>query len=204
MTRAAVLLLAAGASARMRGADKLLEDVDGLPVLRRQAKAALGTGAHVIVALAPNRPERAGALEGLPVQSVVVKNAAEGMGASIRTAVAALSPEIRSIAVLPADMPEITASDLGMVLAASAAHPSRIVRAMSSSGAPGHPVVFPSRFIPELSRLAGDEGARAIIQGEDIHPVPLPAQHALTDLDTPEEWESWRAGRQSQEIFYGQ
>ena len=39
-----LVLLAAGASRRMRGADKLLEPVDDEPLLRRQARAALASG----------------------------------------------------------------------------------------------------------------------------------------------------------------
>ncbi len=192
------MLLAAGASARMRGRDKLLERVDGTRVLRRQAKAALDTGAHVIVAMAPDRRERARALAGLQVRTVVVENAREGMGVSIGTAAAALPPETGALAILPADMPEITAEDLGAVLAASAAHPDRVVRGASSAGIPGHPVVFPSRLIPKLTGLSGDAGARSLLRGERIHQVPLPARHALTDLDTPEEWEAWRARRKSE------
>ncbi len=191
----AVLLLAAGASARMRGADKLLEDVDGVPILRRQAKAALETGAYVIVAMAPNRPERARVLAGLPVRSVLVRDAAEGMGASIRTAAAAVPSNSTTVAVLPADMPEITTEDLNAVLVASASNPDQVVRGMSASGVPGHPVVFPSRLVPALTRLSGDEGGRSVLLGERIHMVRLPDRHALTDLDTPEAWAAWHAHR---------
>jgi CTP:molybdopterin cytidylyltransferase MocA len=44
----------------------------------------------------------------------------------------------------------------------------------------------------KLLALEGDEGARGILRDGEIHPVPLPGQRALTDLDTPEEWEAWR------------
>ena len=197
MTDFAVLLLAAGSSTRMQGRDKLLEKVDGETILRRQAKAALGSGAHVIVALAPNRPKRTEALAGLPVQQVIVENAEEGMGVSIRTAVAELSPEIESVAMLPADMPEITAEDLDEVFAACAEFPSQIVRGASKSGVPGHPVVFPSRLFPMLARLTGDEGGRSILKQETVHLVTLPDSHALTDLDTPNEWIAWQINRLS-------
>ncbi len=193
MSHITVLLLAAGASTRMRGVDKLLENVDGMPLLRLLAKAALETGAHVIVALAPDRPKRVQALTGLRVQCIRVENASEGMGASIRTVAESLSSDTRALAVLPADMPEMASEDLCAVLAASDAHPDRIVRGMSSSGVPGHPVVFPSRLFAELAVLSGDEGGRSILEGEDVHPVPLPGMHAVTDLDTPEAWEAWRS-----------
>ncbi|WP_370741664.1 NTP transferase domain-containing protein, partial [Pseudooceanicola lipolyticus] len=47
-----ILLLAAGQSARMRGRDKLMERVEGRPLIRRQADIArAATSGPVIVAL---------------------------------------------------------------------------------------------------------------------------------------------------------
>jgi molybdenum cofactor cytidylyltransferase len=43
--------------------------------------------------------------------------------------------------------------------------------------------------------LQGDSGGREVMaqaQGR-ILPVPLPADHARRDLDTPEDWAAWRA-----------
>ncbi|MEZ5755305.1 MAG: NTP transferase domain-containing protein [Paracoccaceae bacterium] len=51
-----ILLLAAGSPPRMRGGDKLLEDVAGEPLLRRSARAALATGCPVTVTLPPTGP----------------------------------------------------------------------------------------------------------------------------------------------------
>ena len=196
MEDTAILLLAAGGSERMRGADKLLEMIDGEAVLRRQARAALGAGGPVLVCLAPNRPERKKALQGLAVRHVTVGDAAEGMPASIRAGVAALPDGVPGVAILPADMPEITGPDLAAVLAVFRRHPHSAVRATADSGAAGHPVVFPARLFGALLALKGDQGARAVLAGEKVFPVALPENHATTDLDTPEDWAKWRAARQ--------
>lgn len=45
-----ILILAAGASRRMCGQDKLLQVVDGMPLLRRQVLMAQATGHPVCVA----------------------------------------------------------------------------------------------------------------------------------------------------------
>lgn len=196
MDKPAILLLAAGASLRMRGADKLLQMVDGQPVLRRQAQAALATGAPVLVSLPTDRPARVAALQGLGVRQVGVADASEGMAASIRAGVAVVPPGVAGVAILPADMPEITARDLAAVLTAFRAHGDRIVRGAGQSGVAGHPVVFPARLFGALLGLTGDQGAREVLRGEDIVTVPLPGNHALTDLDTPEAWAAWQAARQ--------
>ncbi|MEO0682746.1 MAG: NTP transferase domain-containing protein, partial [Pseudomonadota bacterium] len=85
------LLLAAGASRRMAGRDKLLEDVGGEPVLRRAARALLDSAADEVVAvLRPGDAARAQALAGLGVRVVENPEAEEGMAASIRAGLRAL------------------------------------------------------------------------------------------------------------------
>jgi molybdenum cofactor cytidylyltransferase len=44
-------------------------------------------------------------------------------------------------------------------------------------------------------RLTGDQGARDLLRAhaDDVRAVVLPARHAVTDLDTPEDWANWRA-----------
>ncbi len=195
MVKGSVLILipAAGAASRMRGGDKLLEPVGGQPLLRRQAARALETGAQVLVTLPPDRPARAAALEGLAVTVAVLPGAAEGMAASIRHGARAATG---ALMILPADMPEIDTTDLRAVLAAHAAAPQAILRG-ASGPTPGHPVLFPADLRGDLAALTGDEGARSVLARHRprIQPVPLPARHALTDLDTPEDWAAWRAGR---------
>jgi molybdenum cofactor cytidylyltransferase len=188
-----LLILAAGASSRMRGADKLMEPVQGQPLLRRVALNALGTGLPVVMTLAPNRPARLAALDGLAVRRVLVTNTGDGMGASVRAGVATIPPD-HAIMVLLADMPELDMADLAAVLAAYRVAPTAIHRACAADGTPGHPVVFPPWARADLLAIAGDAGAKPVLQAHigEIALVPLPASHAVTDLDTPENWATWR------------
>ena len=194
----AILILAAGAARRMRGADKLLEAVDGRPELRRAALAAQATGWRVLVALPPDRPARVAALAGLVVTEVTVPDAALGMAASIRAGVVAAGrPAL--LMVLPADLPDLGAADLVAVAQAALARPEAITRAVAADGTPGHPVVFPADLLPALAGLEGDQGARDLLRAHANRVVarPLPGQRATLDLDTPESWAAWRAARGS-------
>ena len=60
-----ILLLAAGSASRMRGGDKLLEDVHGAPCLQVMAKRALATGQPVLVTLPSSDHPRAACVTGL-------------------------------------------------------------------------------------------------------------------------------------------
>lgn len=190
-----ILILAAGASARMRGRDKLLEPIDGTAQLRRAVLAALGTGYAVHVTLPPGQESRRRALAGLTCTCVEVPNAAEGMAASLRRGVTGLPPG--AVLVQLADLPEITTADLTRMIVAHHRDPGLILRATAAGGQPGHPVLFPSWARPALLRLKGDRGARSLLQTEAtrLRDIPLPGLHATTDLDTPEDWAAWRAAR---------
>jgi molybdenum cofactor cytidylyltransferase len=192
----AILILAAGRSRRMRGADKLLEPVDGTPQLRRIAIAAISSGARVWVALPPDRPGRTTALTGLRLKQIAVADGEDGISASLRAGNAAV-PDGSALMVLLADLPEITTADLQTMMKTHGAAPGMILRATSAAGQPGHPVLFPAWSRRALQDLTGDNGARDVLQRYQSHVqnVALPDDHAVTDLDTPEDWARWRAAR---------
>ena len=191
-----ILIRAAGSSSRMRGADKLLEDVDGEPLLARSARVALATGCRVTVTLPPDRPGRLVAIQGLAVTPVIVPDAAQGMAASLIAGLRAL-PAAAPVLMVLADLPDLTTKDLQACLAVWAKDPRAIPRGAAADGTPGHPVGFPPDLQAELLALTGDTGARAVLarHADRLHLVRLPGTHATTDLDTPEEWATWRASR---------
>ncbi len=189
----AILLPAAGASSRMGGRDKLMELIDGVPLLARQATRAIATGAPVYVTTRSDRPARIAALAGLNVRQVTVDDPSQGLSASIRAGVAALPPDITALMVLLPDLPDIETADLRAMIAVHEAQPNLILRAMAEDGTPGHPAVFPKRLLGALADLTGDEGARTLLVQEGATPIALPGKRAVTDLDTPEDWARWRA-----------
>jgi molybdenum cofactor cytidylyltransferase len=190
-----ILILAAGSSSRMRGADKLLERVDGIPQITRVANAALATGCPTFAALPTDRPLRAAAISGLPLRQIPIDDAAEGMGASIRTA-AAVIPD-GPLMILLADLVDLTEGDLQTMIAAHRADTKALLRGAAQDGTAGHPTIFPADLRPALLSLAGDAGARGLFHShrDRLHLVTLPDTHATTDLDTPEDWAVWRASR---------
>lgn len=193
-----IILLAAGSSSRMRGRDKVLEPIDGTPLLRRQAQAARAVSDQVLVAL-PSAPHpRYAAIADLDVQTLAVPDAAEGMGASIRTAFAALPARADKAMLLLADLPEITQQDLARMMTAAQNNPDALVwRGTTEDGKAGHPIIFDRALFPDLTQLQGDTGGQDVIRQarHRVHLVRLPAQRARLDLDTPEDWDQWRANR---------
>lgn len=190
-----ILIPAAGASARMRGHDKLLEEIEGEPVLRRLVRAAKATGWPVVVCLRSNRPERRAALEELDVTLVDVERPEAGMAGSIRAGMAKVPDDATGVMIVPADMPELETQHFQLLIKDFARDPGHIWRASAADGTPGHPVVFPAAYFSDLRQMPDAEGARDVMKGQSVRLCPLPDQVAVTDLDTPEDWARWRAAQ---------
>lgn len=186
-------LPAAGASSRMRGRDKLLERVDGVPLLRLVAARALEAGiGPVLVGVPPGPHPRRDALDGLDIGLVDVPDARDGLSATLRAgarATLAIGAAEAMMVALP-DMPEITVSDLSLL---AETYDGGVLRATTEDGAPGHPTVFPRRLLAAFDTLTGDRGAASLMT--DARTLTLPGQRARCDLDTPETWAAWREGR---------
>ena len=176
----------------MRGRDKLLEVVEGQPLLRRQAAMAAEVG-PVFVALPEHGADRLFVLDGLPVTPLALPEAAEGQSGTLRAGVAALPP-CPAFFVLLADLPEIGAADLRALLEARQDHPDcTIWRGATPEGKPGHPILFDAAL-----RLLPDDGGAPLVREEAArtHLHRYADDRARLDLDTPEDWADWRARRE--------
>lgn len=195
--RLPILILAAGASRRMGGEDKLLKQIDGEPLLHRTLRRATAVpGAQVFVTLPPQPHPRHAAIAGLPVEVIDVPDAAEGMAASLRRGLPIASVSSDKLMILLADLPDLTTDDLTTVAQASTSD-HRVWRGATEAGKPGHPLIIHKDFFPAFQSLTGDTGGRDILKAatDQTRLIPLPGTRALTDLDTPEAWAEWEANR---------
>lgn len=189
-----ILVLAAGASSRMRGRDKLVQPVQGTPILRRVTDMALATGAPVVVTLPPGCEQRRAVLAGCPATLVEVPDAAMGMSRSIVAGLAAVSAAMPGpqdgLMILPADMPGFSVPALSDLLSRFRSEPRQVWRGSTMDGTPGHPTIFPRDLWPELAAIRGDEGGRSVLgrHRDRVRLMQMPDRMAVLDLDTPEEW----------------
>jgi molybdenum cofactor cytidylyltransferase len=117
----------------------------------------------------------------------VATDAAEGMGASLRAAIVALSPGSEGVFVFLGDMPRVPpglAQDLIRSLT-----PGVDAVAPRFEGRRGHPVLFGKACFSALRSLSGDLGAREVLaaMGERLALVDSPDAGVLFDVDRPED-----------------
>ena len=190
------VVLAAGASRRMRdGSNKLLEPVEGLPMVRRAVAAAADAGlAPILVVTGHDAAGVRSALAGAPVRFVHNPNHEQGMGSSLAAGAAALA-SVDAAVVLLGDMPDIDAPLLDRLIRTWREHPGAVV-APSHGGVRGNPVLFDGAHLPALRGCSGDRGARALLEQSDLDLVLVPVASAavLADIDTPEDLAARLAG----------
>jgi molybdenum cofactor cytidylyltransferase len=187
--RIAAIVLAAGRSTRMGGPNKLLARIDGVPLVRHAAEAAMGAGlAEVVVVTGHQQEAVRGALAGLDLAFAHNPDFAEGLSTSLKTGLEALGDGVDAVVVLLGDMPRISSALVRRLAASFAPEAGRHVVVPVADGRRGNPVLWGRRFFPELMRVTGDQGGRAILAAspEAIAEVPADLDDVHLDLDTPE------------------
>lgn len=195
-----LIVLAAGASRRMQGEDKLLRPIDGTPLLRRSVQTALASAAdHVHVVLPDGHTARRAALNGLENwHRIDTRLHLEGIAGSIRAGLAGLPDTAEAVLILPADLPQMSMAAINEVVDAYRQSPDKgVFRAVDQDGQGGHPTLFDRRFFESLRGLEGDSGAQALIRRhrEQTCLVRIEGYAATLDLDTPEAWSAYEAQR---------
>ncbi len=186
--RVAALVLAAGQSRRM-GANKLLVEMAGKPLIAHAVDAAIASSATPVLVVTGHEGERVeAALAGRAVQFVDNPDYAEGMAASLRHGLAALPADVDGVVVCLGDMPAVTAEHIDRLVRAFAPADGRDICISAYQGKRGNPVLIGRAFFGEMARLSGDVGARHIIAANAgrVSEVTMPDAAILLDVDTPE------------------
>ena len=180
------LLLAAGAGTRMGRPKALVRDSDGASWLRRTVALLQHGGCEAVtVVLGAGADEAVPLLEGTGVEAVVADDWAEGMGASLRAGLRALSGS-RAVAavVMLVDLPDVTVEVVRRV-AAGVTGPDQLARA-SYDGRPGHPVVIGrDHWEAVAASIGGDQGARDYLASHGVLDVECGDLATGRDRDRP-------------------
>lgn len=187
--RIAALVLAAGRSTRMGSRNKLLVEVGGKPMVRRVVETLLASRARPILVVTGHERERIeAALAHLPVTFVHNPDHAQGLSTSLRAGIEALPEACDGVLVCLGDMPRLGAAIVDRLIDTFSPEEGRAIVVPTCAGRRGHPVLFGRAFFEAMRGLAGDVGARSLI---DAHPeavaeVETGDPGVLLDVDTPE------------------
>jgi molybdenum cofactor cytidylyltransferase len=183
------LVLAAGRSTRMGGPNKLLEEINGRPLVRIATEQLIASQAKPVIVVTGHQHERVErALSGLPVTFVHNADFADGLSTSLKAGINAVPAEADGAVVTLGDMPQVSAKLIDRLVTAFDPERGALVVVPTFDGKRGNPVLWSRRFFSDLMTIDGDVGARHLIGSypEAVTEVPVEDAAALTDVDTPE------------------
>ena len=177
--KVAAIILAAGSSTRL-GEPKQLVTLAGERLLERAARIAGGAGCSPVVVVLGANAEMIQAQSRLVEGVDVVLNAdwQEGMASSIRCGVQRLDDTLDAAILMTCDQPAVTVESLQRLIELCTDRPVASLYA----GRRGVPACFHAADFVELSLLAGEEGARRLLQTS----LAIPLVGGEVDIDTPQ------------------
>jgi molybdenum cofactor cytidylyltransferase len=173
------LILAGGDGSRFGPESKLIQELDGRPLLEYaiDAMSAVSVIDPIVVVLGAYADLVRERVRFGRAESVVCEDWARGMSQTLRFGIESL-PTTDRLVVMLGDSPTVTPSVVERFV--SAPPGSRAVY----HGRPGHPAVLGPAQIDALRSHAGDTGARALLDGPTIECSDLCSG---VDVDTPED-----------------
>ncbi|HYM66860.1 MAG TPA: nucleotidyltransferase family protein, partial [Patescibacteria group bacterium] len=172
---------------RMQGPQKLLLDLDGVPMVRHVIEAASEGGCHQTVVVYSSADVKE-AVDGA-AELVYNPKARSGMASSLQVGLRALRSDMDAALVLLGDQPLVGSRTVATLLRAWRTEGSRPAVAVAQGDSGWAPPVILSRELwDRLYELEGDAGARQILQGhpELLDIVPTPGRS--DDIDTPADY----------------
>ena len=189
-------LLAGGNSKRMGKDNKLLVEIEGIPLVRKIVLEMLNSnldGCQVVLGYEAEKV--AEVLKDLPVQFLVNPLWKNGQASSLKTAVENLDTEVSDLLVMLADLPGVTSKHIKYLIENHFEDRSsnNIITVPCHKGQRGNPVIWSEAFFPDLVKLDGDTGGRVLFP---YHPaamnlVEVHNDCVITDTNTPQELNLW-------------
>ena len=191
------IILAAGASKRI-GAPKQLLPLAGRPLLQHVVDAAVQSRLDEIILVLGDAAAEIEAALSLPagrhIRVVVNPDAGLGQATSLGVGLRAADAGAVGAGILLGDEPQVSPVLIDRLASAFESATVPVVRPVYTGAdgrrLPGHPTFLARRIWPELKRLCGDQGARALLA---THPdwvleVEMEGERPA-DIDT---WEDYR------------
>lgn len=181
------VVLAAGTSSRFGGRNKLLEPVEGAPLVRHAVETVAASDLDGVTVVVGHDDDRVrAALDGLDVRVRRNDRFADGQSTSVAVGVAAArARNADAVLVVLGDMPAVSVETVNM-LSSAYSRGEGTALAAACDGRRGNPVLFDGRHFDALLSVEGDAGGREVLLAEGVL-VETGDPGVLRDVDRPED-----------------
>ena len=187
-TRHGCIIMASGTSTRF-GANKLIAEIGGVPLIQHVLRATDGLYARRVVVT--RHPDIARLCDMRGVEAVLHDEPLRND--TVRLGMEKMA-DCDTVTFVQGDQPLVSANSLAALLRGAESHPDCIWRA-SFRGTPGAPVLFPAWTFDELQSLPPGKGGGFVAKAHARHVrcVEAASEWELFDVDTVQDLEMLQA-----------
>jgi molybdenum cofactor cytidylyltransferase len=176
------------------GRAKLTLSVMGRPMLQIVLDTLRKTKLQgVVVVLGAGKEEIRRSIRFQEEKVVVNDRHTEGMSASLKAGIASVDEGTDAVLVVLGDMPLLSAATVDRLVDAYEGSKNKVV-VPTYHGRRGNPVIIDKSLFPEVMKLGGDEGAKAVVAANKASTLEVPVEDAgtVTDFDSLADYEALR------------
>lgn len=184
-------LLAAGSSQRIGKINKLLFEINGVPMVRKVAIEMLKSNLHSCFAVTGYESERvAKALEDLPIKIIKNYQWKDGQGTSVSKVATKLNNDSADLMIMLGDLPSVKTEHFNYLIKSHTEiiNSEFTITIPEYKGLKGNPVIWGRSYIPQLKELSGELGGRKLFRKylKEINSVEINSDCVISDVDTNE------------------
>ncbi len=181
------VILASGFSRRL-GIDKLSQELCGKPVLQWCIDQVLASGVGRVYVVTRDNHRNDRTVEDPRVRFIINDDPASGMSSSIKAAITKMEGNPDAVMIVNGDMPFYGVQNYRKLISLWLDTDDGISSSYYS-GETMPPAIFSRKYFSDLLGLAGDRGAKKIIQGNisEVKFLAIEDPDCFVDIDTMED-----------------
>lgn len=185
------VILAAGKSERF-GRNKLLEPIDGKPIIRWIVESTLNSEVDEVIVVLGFEADKVGrVIEDLPCKKIINPNYESGMSSSVKFGVRNVMEFSEAILIIPGDCPLINKNSINMVIKKYMEVKASIIVA-TYKGMKGHPILIDKSLFQEIMEISEEKmGLKEVVKKhqEKVLYVETGDPGVILDIDNQEDLE---------------
>ena len=189
------ILLAAGESKRMNGENKLIKEIEGIPLIKYSVKNILGSTIDELIIVTGYQKEIIEKIidKNKKIKFVHNRDFSNGIASSIIKGLCEISTKAKSFFISLADMPNVNQNIYNKLIKAKNSYNIKLkpenrkeIIIPTSDGKDGNPVLFSIFMKTDVMKISGDRGAKEIIENNKnkILRIPFEGDGVILDFDT--------------------
>ena len=189
------ILLAAGQSLRMNGENKLLKQINGIPLIKCTVKNILASAVDELIIVLGHEDNLLKNTIGINKKTKFIynKDFKKGMSSSIKVGLNEISKKSQGFFISLGDMPNINQSIYNKLIKSMSSYNKKLkpihkkeIIIPTFEGREGNPVLFSKFMKNKIMNLDGDIGAKKIIEQNraKVLNVPFDNKGIIIDFDT--------------------